>query len=244
MNHNIIETLRDDEQYYGEFGQQYLSNSNIGSLLKDPSSFNKREPDNSAFAKGRYFHQLILEPEKAVHTVFVDVASRNSKAYKEFCAEHELGFALLEKEKDEVQRLVDKMLSNFTLHEDIRHEKCVYELPAVKEIAGEMWKGKADIVHPDMVIDLKTTADIQNFKWSAKKYNYDSQAFLYQELFGRPLVFYVICKTTGMLGVFEPSPQFIEGGESKVRRAVEVYRKFYGKNPSEDIDTYFLNEIL
>ena len=77
---DVIEKLKDDEQYYGEFGQQYLSNSNIGSLLKDPSSFKKREPDNSAFAKGRYFHQLILEPEKATHTLFVDVASRNSKA--------------------------------------------------------------------------------------------------------------------------------------------------------------------
>ena len=241
---DIIEKLKDDNEYYNGIGKNYLSNSNIGQLLKHPALFQKSEPDNKNFMVGRYFHQLILEPEKAIHTLFVDVASRNSKAYKEFCAEAGLGFALLEKEKHEVQGLVEKMLSNFTLHEDIRNEKCVYELPAVKEIAGEMWKGKADIVHPDMVIDLKTTADIHNFKWSAKKYNYDSQAFLYQELFGRPLVFYVICKTTGVLGVFEPSPQFIDGGEAKVRRAVEVYRKFYGKNPSEDIDTYYINEIL
>ena len=31
---SIINKLRDDEQYYGEFGQQFLSNSNISTLLK------------------------------------------------------------------------------------------------------------------------------------------------------------------------------------------------------------------
>ena len=30
----ILDALRDDEQYYGEFGQQYLSNSDVGTLLK------------------------------------------------------------------------------------------------------------------------------------------------------------------------------------------------------------------
>jgi|TARA_R110000824_G_scaffold22084_2_gene81366 hypothetical protein len=241
---DIIDKLRDDEQYYGEFGQKYLSNSDIGALLRNPRNFKKREPDNPAFAKGRYFHQLILEPEKAEGWVFAEMASRNSKAYKDFCLEHELEFALLDKEADDVRSCVRSMLGHMTLFDDIRHDQCEYEVPAVKEMAGEMWKGKADIVHPEMVIDLKTTADINSFKWSAKKYNYDSQAYIYQKLFDRPLVFYVVEKGSGMLGVFEPSPQFIEGGEAKVNRAVGVYRKFFGDNPTEDIESYLIHETL
>ncbi len=241
---SIIETLRDDEHYYGEFGQKYLSNSDIGALLKNPKNFKKREPDNPAFAKGRYFHQLILEPEKAKDWNFVGVASRNSKAYKEFCLGMEVDFALLEKERDDVHYCVQSMLGNMTMFDDIRHDKCAYEVPAVAEIGGEMWKGKADIVHPAMVIDLKTTADINSFKWSAKKYNYDSQAYIYQTMFGRPLVFYVVEKGSGMLGVFEPSPQFIEGGEAKVNKAIAVYRKFFGDNPTEDVESYLIHEIL
>lgn len=31
----IIEKLRDDNHYYGEFGKQYLSNSDIDILLND-----------------------------------------------------------------------------------------------------------------------------------------------------------------------------------------------------------------
>jgi hypothetical protein len=239
-----IDKLRDDEHYYGEFGRKYLSNSDIGALLKNPKDFKKHIPDNAAFAKGRYFHQLILEPEKAEGWEFVGVASRNSKAYKEFCADNDLSFAMLEKERDEIKSLVDTMLGNFFMFEDIRDDACEYEVPAIKKIAGEMWKGKADIVHPDKIIDLKTTGDISAFKWSAKKYNYDSQAFLYQEMFGKPLVFYVIDKSTAMLGVFEPSPDFIDGGEAKVVRAIEQYRKFFGDNPTEDINEYIIQEFL
>jgi len=107
---SVIDILRDDEEYYGEFGQKYLSNSDIGALLKNPKNFKKREPDNPAFAKGRYFHQLILEPEKAKDWNFVGVASRNSKAYKEFCLGMEVDFALLEKERDDVHYCVQSML--------------------------------------------------------------------------------------------------------------------------------------
>jgi len=35
-NKAAIEKLRDDENYYGKFGKQYLSNSDIGTLLTNP----------------------------------------------------------------------------------------------------------------------------------------------------------------------------------------------------------------
>ena len=72
----VIELLRDDKEYYGGVGKQYLSNSDIGTLLKTPEQFGVSRPDNKNFAEGRYFHQLILEPEKAEDVVWVDCASR------------------------------------------------------------------------------------------------------------------------------------------------------------------------
>ena len=38
-NKEIIEKLRDDENYYGKFGKQYLSNSDISALLNNPLDF-------------------------------------------------------------------------------------------------------------------------------------------------------------------------------------------------------------
>ena len=102
---DILEILKDDVSYYGEFGKQYLSNSDISTLLTNPKAFGISRPDNANFAKGRLFHQLILEPEKASEWEFVDVGSRNTKAYKEFIAERDVEFALLQKEADEISHL-------------------------------------------------------------------------------------------------------------------------------------------
>ncbi len=241
---DVLEKLRDDSQYYGAFGKQYLSNSDIGTLLTNPKDFGASRDDNQAFAQGRLFHQLILEPEKAEDWKFVDVSSRNTKAYKEFIAENNMDFALLEKENLHIRRLVDVMMGNMDFYDDIRNEGNEYEVPAVGEIEGKMWKGKADIVHPDMLIDIKTTSKISDFKWSARKYNYDSQCYIYQQLFGKPLVFYVIDKTNNMLGIFRPTEEFVKGGRDKVKRAVDVYDKFFGDNPTDDISFYYVEDYL
>ena len=50
----VIEKLKDDTQYYGEFGKQFLSNSDIGTLLKNPKEFGLPQDDNVNFHKGRY----------------------------------------------------------------------------------------------------------------------------------------------------------------------------------------------
>ena len=60
-NQEILERLRSDEDYYGEFGKQFLSNSDIRSLLTNPLDFKKPSPPNPAFVVGGYFHTCILE---------------------------------------------------------------------------------------------------------------------------------------------------------------------------------------
>ncbi len=241
---DIIDRLRNDEDYYGEFGSKYLSNSDIESLIKDPKSFKQPKPDSPNFALGRYFHQSILEPDKAKAWEFCDASSRNTNIYKDFIAGKGVEVALLSKEADEVNGLVKEMLGNITFYEYIKHAEAKYEVPAIKEMMGYEWKGKADIVLPDVVIDLKTTSDIFAFRWNAKKYNYDSQAWIYGQLFGRPLVFYVICKKTKRLGIFEPTSEFLEGGKAKVALAVENYKKFFSKEKTEDIDSFYIYETI
>jgi hypothetical protein len=151
---------------------------------------------------------------------------------------------MLKKEVEEVQHLVSLMKGNITFYDEIYQDGNQFELPSVGEIQGMMWKGKADIVTADCIIDLKTTSDINKFKWSAKAYNYDSQCYIYQQLFGKPLVFYVVDKETGQLGVFRPTENFIKGGEMKVARAIEVYNKYFGENPTDDIINYYIDETL
>ena len=240
----IIETLKNDEQYYGDFGKAFLSNSDIDTLLNNPKDYGKSRPDSKALIEGRYFHQLLIEPEKAAITPFVDASTRNTNIYKEFLQTTGMPFCLLKKEGEDMRSLVSSIKGNIAFYDEIYRTGNQYEVPEFGEIHGRLWKGKADIVTEDCIIDLKTTSDIASFKWSARKYNYDSQCYIYQALFGKPLVFYVADKETHQLGIFRPTESFVKGGEQKVIRAIEAWKKYFGPDAAEDVDNHYIDEYL
>lgn len=244
VNDHILELLKDDREYYAGVGKDYLSNSDIGTLLENPKEFGKPREDNKAFAEGRYFHQSILEPHKLKDVLYIDVSTRTTKEYKSFCEMNNIPFCLLKKEIDDIEKLVSIIKGNITFFEEIYKDGNQYEVPAIGEILGMNWKGKADIVTNDCIIDLKTTSDIHKFKWNAKKYNYDSQCYIYQKLFGKPLVFYVIDKVTGVLAIFKPTDEFVQGGELKVARAIDMYQRYFSKEATDNVENYYIDEFL
>ena len=238
---NSIDLLRSDENYYGSEGRKYLSNSDIRALLKDPFSFRKENPKSVAMVEGSYFHTAMLEPHKLDQFKFVDASTRNTNKYKEEAAGD---IILLESEKVELDKMVDTLQSNLELYEMIYADGAKFEEPAIGEIKHTMWKGKADVLTGDYIVDIKTTSSIDEFKWSASKYNYDSQAWIYNQLFGKPLVFVAIEKKTCRTGVFECSENFLDRGKEKVMRAIEVYNRFFAPGSKELLSQYFISETL
>jgi len=238
----ILKKLEEDEHYYGKFGKQYLSNSDISTLLKNPLALHTPQKTIPAFLVGGYFHTAILEPNKLKNFKIVQSTTRNTKAYKEI-SNGEL--CLLQQEVDQIELMVDKMMSNTVCKDLITSGEVEYEIPGIKEIEGKMWKGKADIVNHSerLVIDLKTTNDIEKFRYSASKYNYDSQAFIYNQLFGYDMLFMVIDKNTHQIKICECSSSFYEKGQRKVQEAVAQYELFF---ESKDFDPkqYFKSETL
>lgn len=237
----VIDKLRDDNEYYNGVGKNYLSNSDIGTLLNNPRLFGIKREDNKNFLFGRYFHYLILEPEKAEDIPYVDVSSRNTKAYKEFLDNNGLEVALLSSEKLEAELLASKIKQNVDIF-DMIYSAQEFEVPGTTELHGLPWKGKADIVGSEFLYDLKTTSSIDRFKWSVRDYNYDSQAYIYQQIFGKPLRFIVIDKDTHMMGVYSVSEESLERGAEKVERAVEVYNKFFSENATENISQFYYQD--
>lgn len=243
---SVLDLLKDDAHYYGEYGRQFLSNSDIRTLLKDPAQFRKERPDGKPLVEGRYFHVSLLEPHKKDSIQIVDASTRNTNIYKDALAASGKDILLLRSEAEELDSVVSAMRSNLRFYDLIYADGNRFEVPSVQQIKGMMWKGKADVVNPSegLVIDLKTTQNIDDFYWSAKKNNYDSQAYIYQMLFGFPVLFLVAEKGTGRLGIFNSSEDFLRGGEEKVERALEVYHKFYGDNATEDINNFFISQTL
>lgn len=243
MKEEILKKLESDEHYYGEFGKQFISNSDIDALINNPSAFKKHEV-TLPILQGRYFHTMILEPEKLSDMIIVEASSRRTNIYKEALEESGEELLLLESDVELMKRLADKVMGNFELFELITYSDNEYEKPAVGEIHGADWKAKADIIGPEYVIDLKTTGSIGKFKRSAWNYNYDSQAYVYQALFGKPMVFIAACKDTMQVGMYRCSPEFLERGEGKVIDAVIAYNKFFGPNATEDPENYIIQETL
>jgi len=238
----IINKLRNDEDYYGEFGRRYLSNSDISALLNNPLAYGQPSKPSAAFLVGGYFHTAILEPDKLKKYKVVESSTRNTKAYKEISGGE---LCLLQHEVDKIELMTDKMLGNEVCEGLIRGENVEYEVPGVAQLGNNMWKGKADIVNHDekLVIDLKTTANINKFQNSARMYNYDSQAYIYSKLFGYEMLFIVIDKETHQIGLFDCSTDFYERGSDKVARANDAYDLFY-KQEGFDPSQYFINKTL
>ena len=238
----ILQRLCNDEDYYGEFGNQFLSNSHVGKLLKDPLRAFEPSKPSPAFLVGGYFHTCILEPDKLDKYKVVKSTTRNTKAYKDVAGGE---LCLLQHEVDTIELMRDKVMANDICKDLIINSQTEYEKPGIINMFNNNWKGKADIVNHEekLVIDLKTTADIDKFQWSASKFNYDSQAYIYSKLFGYEFLFIVIDKNTHQIGMFDCSPQFYERGEEKVRKASEAYDLFY-KTKDFDPKQYFISKTL
>jgi len=158
----IIEKLRDDEHYYGKFGKQYLSNSDISALLTNPLDFKAPSKPIPAFLVGGYFHTAILEPDKLKKYKVIEATTRNTKKYKEI-SEGEL--CLLQHEVDKIELMRDKMFQNEICRQFIegttKQSQIDYEVPGIVQINDNWWKGKADIVNHDekLIIDLKISKE-------------------------------------------------------------------------------------
>jgi len=228
--------------YYGDFGKKYLSSSDVGVLLSNPLALKKEQKQTAAFLVGGYFHTTILEPDKLKKFKVIPTTTRNTKLYKEMSGGE---LCLLQHEVDMIEKMSEKMLSNKICDGLIRGNWVEYEKPMITKIGKYMWKGKCDVLNHDdqLVIDLKTTADINKFRQSAFRYNYDAQAYVYRKLFGYDMLFIVIDKNTQQIGMFDCSDEFYRNGKDKVERAMEAYDLFF-KSKDFDPKQYFISKTL
>lgn len=217
----IIKTLRKDDEYYDGIGKKYLSNSNIETLLKNPKDFGVPTQKTIPMLMGNAVHEITFFGSTALPSI--DVSSRNTKAYKDRDMD---GPVLLKKELDECHRIADtlrKTKAAEVLFEDVN----IYEEPMVKDLFsnGVLWKGKADIISPvvNKIIDLKTTSNIDAFASKARMYNYDSQAWIYKQLFNLDMMFFVIEKDTMRMKQIEVSGETLEKGKMKAIEAEQNY---------------------
>jgi hypothetical protein len=241
----ILELMKDDEFYYGYLGKAALSSSSIKLLLDSPKKYKYvtqyGSPSTQGLRDGWLFHTCILEPDVFEKQIFVDVQSKNTKAYK--LAKEEHGKVFTMKEKKDAERLADAFLRNEHALQLITN--CEFEVPAIGMVQGYPFRGKADVLDSYRVVDLKTTADLKAFPYSSYKYGYDVQVYLYSELFNKPyeeFKFIAIDKGSLDIGIYDCSEAFYESGKAKVTKALEQFKTFF--IDGADIDSYCIKGTL
>ena len=241
----ILELMKSDDFYYGYLGKAALSSSSIKLLLDSPKKYKYvteyGSQESNALDAGWLFHTAILEPDVFEKQIFVDVQSKNSKAYK--LAKEEHGKVFTMKQKNDAERLADAFLRNEHALKLITN--CEFEVPAIKMIHGYAFRGKADVLDSYRIVDLKTTSDLKAFPYAARKYGYDVQVYLYSELFNKPyeeFKFIAIDKGSLDIGIYDCSEAFYNSGKEKVTKAIETFETFFINGA--DIDSYCIKGTL
>jgi len=241
----ILTQMYSDDFYYNFLGKNALSSSSLKTLLKSPKTYrnilNYGDPnsDSPALAAGKLVHWMILESHKIDKLHFVDATTKNTKVYKEAKAKY--GEVFLTKERSAAERLTDAVLRNEAAIKLLNNSE--FEVPEIQMIDGLAFRGKADIIQGNTIIDLKTTAELNTFKYSADKYGYDLQAWLYLKLFDKKkFTFLVIDKASTDIGIFETTEEFLARGENKFKQAVDNYKYFFEQD--NDLDQYVMRGIL
>lgn len=240
----LLDNMYDDSFYYGYLGKNALSSSSIKTLLSSPKTYyfttKYGSDETQALRDGRLFHTMILEPEKLDNIVFVEAATKASKEYK--LAKESGKEVYTQTEKKAAERLSDALLRNEAVKEYLI--KAEYEVPQIEMIDGVPIRAKADILKGNTIIDLKTTTGIKDFRYSADKYSYDLQAWLYREMFGVDnFVFIVIDKGSLDIAIFECSEEFYAKGKEKFEQGISNYKYFF-QTDGVDLDQYVLRGVL
>jgi len=209
---DIIPKMYDDVFYYGYLGQHALSSSSCKKLIESPkayaTSLTEGSPDSQALRDGRLTHLCVLEPHRLDEFTFVD-GTKASKSFKLTAEELGKDLVYTNLELNKAQKIAKAVLANEEAAALL--SGCEFEIPAIGEFMGLPFRGKADAKKGTTIIDLKTTANIRDFMYSANKYSYDLQAALYLDLFDADdFIFLVVDKRTLDVGVYTITAVFIE----------------------------------
>ena len=244
----LLDNMYDDSFYYGYLGKNALSSSSLKMVLKSPKTYKYvtkyGQSETQPLRDGKLFHTLILEPHKADEFIFCDTTTKTTNKWKEAVqlGKESKQEVYTTKERSDAERLADAILKNNEATSYFMGAD--FEIPEIAMIDGIPFRAKADILRGNQIIDLKTTTGLNEFRYSADKYSYDLQAYLYREMFGvDEFVFITIDKGSCDIGIFECSEEFYQRGKDKLEQGISNYKYFFGQDEI-DLNQYVLRGIL
>lgn len=239
-----------DEFYYGYCGQSMLSSSMAKSLVDSPKTYhnylNYGGGDTPALLKGRMLHHMVLEPDRFndIYEI-VEVKTRAAALFKDTQANTERKCVTIKEYRD-TERLAEALTKNKMVMAHLSGAQ--FEVPKAGVLNGLPFRCKADILVPGFgVFDLKTTQDLRAFRYSAKKFMYHMQLYIYSTIFDLPpenFKFIVIDKSSCDIGIYDADESFYHLGKEYLELACQNYKDFFGPEAKEEVHEYVITETL
>ena len=153
---DIIKRMYDDEFYYGYLGSNALSSSSAKKLLQSPKAYIKSlnvNQDAQPLRDGRLVHLSVLEPQKVKDLTIVE-GSKATKAFKEAVLDVGSANVYTRSEFNNANYVASAVLKCSEVTDLLKGAE--FEVPQASMIDGLPFRGKADILNGNVIIDLKT----------------------------------------------------------------------------------------
>jgi exodeoxyribonuclease VIII len=204
--------------------------------------------DSAAFALGRATHTAIFEPDRFMLEYVLNDENRNTNAFKAFKQENLDKTILKTPEYEQALAMRDAVHSHPVAKQylsDGKPEQVITWLDTETEL---QCKARLDWLTPDILLDFKTTADLdyRNFRNAVARYEYHCQLAFYSMglialQYARPVKLLAVEKTKPHdVGVFDITEDMLSVGEERVRllmrKLVECREKneWPGRYPEEE----------
>lgn len=243
------------DQLEEKYGKPHLSYSSLKYALGDMRQWEKymrgtlfKESDALRF--GSLYDCLLLTPNEAPNQyVVIDeeiltkgIKAKNVKATKEYKDRIKV-FADTAKETNRVvvssedwQRAED-MISRLDQEGLISSMLSTGEAQVMfnEDIDGVPLKGFIDYVHPDFVVDSKSTRSIDKFRYDVNSFCYDIQAYIYTLVTGKKDFYWLVQEKNDPYfpGVVKCTSKTLFAGEMKFNEALNNVQEWISTNRSE-----------
>tara|TARA_Y100000114_G_scaffold107451_1_gene100785 strand:+ start:2559 stop:3329 length:771 start_codon:yes stop_codon:yes gene_type:complete len=243
------------DQLRERYGKEHLSYSSLKHALTDMrhwEAYMRGEVTYSsdALTFGSLYDCLLLTPSQAPDLYVVmneeemtkGITAKNVKNTNEYkkrvkqwteAAEQAGKTVVTEQDWQRARDMIDRLSDEGVLDDVLSGGQAQVEFN--EDVDGVPLKGFIDYLHPDFVLDSKSTRSMSKFRYDVNSFCYDIQAYIYTLVTGKEDFYWLVQEKDKQYypGLVKCSEKTLFSGEMKFNEAVENIREWLSQDEAD-----------